>query len=70
MKNISVDNGLHRDNYPEFIRDCINKVGYDTIINAMNENIREIVHNKNVKYSQLSFIMAYLRLAKNDLIIG
>ena len=70
MKSISVDNGKTLDNYPEFICHCISKVGYDTIINAMDETIREIVHNKNVRYSELSFIMAYLRLAKHDLIIG
>ncbi len=70
MKNLSVDNGLHFGNEPEFLCDCIKRVGYDTIIFYMDDNIREQVHNKNVVYSQLSFIMGYLRLAKHDLIIG
>ena len=69
MKNLSVDNGLTSGNSPEHICSCIKYVGYDTIIYAMDDDIREIVHNKNVIYSQLSFILAYLRLSKYDLII-
>jgi len=70
MKNLSINNNLTKNNEPEFICDCIKKIGYDTIVNNMDDQTREIVHGKNKVYSQLSFIMAYLRIAKNDLIIG
>lgn len=70
MKMLSVDNGQIFDNGPEHIMDCIKKVGYNTIVERMNDDIREIVHDKNVNYSQVSFISAYLRKAKTNLIIG
>jgi hypothetical protein len=70
MKNFSIDNGLTKGNEPEFLTSRLAKTDWDVVVNAMDNNIREVVHNRNVKYSNLSFLCAYLRLSKEDLIIG
>jgi tRNA(Ile)-lysidine synthase TilS/MesJ len=78
MKLLSVDNGQIFDNSPEYIMDCIKKVGYNTIIERMDDDIREEVHNRmkplweteTIEFGLVTFIMAYLWKAKSNLIIG
>ena len=70
MKKLSVDNGQTFSNYPSFLAAGIEKVGWNTIVNAMGDDIREIVYNRDVNMTNVSFLTAYLKLCKNDLVIG
>lgn len=66
MKNISVNNG-HSFCAPE---DAITTVGFYTIVASMDDETRELVHNKLAPCSEIEFLEAYLELAPEDIVIG
>jgi hypothetical protein len=70
MKKFSIDNGVTMGNEPEFLASRLAEIDWDVVVNSMDDDTRELAHNRNVVYSNLSFLMAYLRLAKDDLVIG
>jgi hypothetical protein len=66
MKRISIDNGTTHTTPDEAIK----AVGMDTIVNYMDDDTREAVHNELAPCSEIEFLSRYLELAKDDLIIG
>ena len=66
MKLISIDNGITHTTPDEAIK----AVGMDTIVNYMDDDTREAVHNELAPCSEIEFLSRYLDLAKDDLIIG
>jgi len=66
MANISVDNG---NSYTTPAK-AIKAVGFDTIVNMMDDDTREDVHNKFAPCTDATFLREYLKRAKDDLIIG
>lgn len=70
MKRISLDNGL------SFMPACcaikiIKKYDlWDAIIEAMDNDTREDVHTEKAPCTEQCFLHAYLKKAKEDLILG
>lgn len=63
---ISVDNG-HTFVDPA---EAIAAVGFDTIVAAMDDSLREYVHNQYAPDTDLEFLTRYLEVSPDDLIIG
>ena len=66
MKQISVNNGLSFTS-PE---DAIEMVGMEVIVNMMDDDICETVHHDLAPCTDFEFLVRYLELAENDIIIG
>lgn len=66
MKRISVDNGYHFVDPAE----AIAAMDWDTIVNMMDDETREHVHDEIAPCTELEFLVKYLELADDDLIIG
>lgn len=63
---ISVDNG-HTFVDPA---EAIAAVGFDTIVNAMDDSLREYIHNQYMPDTDLEFLTRYLEISPTDLVIG
>jgi hypothetical protein len=66
MKHISIDNG---NSYTTPAK-AIKAVGFDTIVNMMDDDTREAVHNDCAPCTDAAFLREYLKRAKDNLIIG
>jgi len=66
MKQISIDNG-NSWTTPEA---AIATLGLDVIVNYMDDDTREAVHNEIAPCTEVEFLAAYLERATDDLIIG
>jgi hypothetical protein len=66
MKRISIDNG-NSWTTPEA---AIATLGLDVIVNYMDDDTREAVHNEIAPCTEVEFLAAYLERATDDLIIG
>lgn len=66
MKRISIDNG-HSYITPA---EALEEISLDTMVEYMDDNTREIVHNELAPCTDVAFLRRYLVLAPSDLIIG
>lgn len=66
MKRVSVNNG----NSYCTVQEAINSVDWDVIVNYMDDDTREQVHNELAPCTEEEFLARYLELAKEDLVIG
>ena len=66
MKHISIDNGVSYTT----IEDAITNCALDTIVQMMDDEIREQVANEIAPCTNEEFLTEYLRRANEDLIIG
>jgi len=66
MKKISIDNG-NSWTTPEA---AITTLGLDVIVNHMDDDTRETVHNELAPCTDVEFLKLYLEIANDDLIIG
>jgi hypothetical protein len=70
MKQLSIDNGNTRFNDSDHLLAAMQQVGIETIISYMDQDIYRGLYDKPRRQTPLSLIGAYLRKAKQDLIIG
>jgi len=66
MKKLSIDNG---NSYTTKFSKAIKKLGWDTIVNFMDDDIREKATNI-APCTDREFLIYYLKLANDNLIIG
>ena len=66
MARISIDNGAHFVS----VEEAIAGADWDTIVNFMDDDTRETVHDAFAPSSREDFLRRYLELAEDDLIIG
>jgi len=66
MKHISIDNG-NSWTTPEA---AIATLGLDVIVNYMDDDTRETVHNELAPCTEVEFLREYLKRSSVDLIIG
>lgn len=66
MKRISIDNGVH------FVepKEAVENVAWNSIVNMMDDETREKVHDEIAPCTELKFLTRYLELADDDLIVG
>lgn len=70
-RDISIDNGAHFSTVDNELMEQIEEHNlWDSIVEFMDENTREIVHNAFAPCSDRTFLETYLMLAPNDLVIG
>ena len=70
MKKISLDNGHSYMTAQEAMPEITSRNMWDTVINMMDDDTREKVHSELVPCTEVEFLMRYLELANDDLIIG
>ena len=66
MARISIDNGAHFVD----VEEAVAGADWDTIVNFMDDDTRETVHDELAPCSREDFLRRYLELAEDDLIIG
>ena len=66
MKQISIDNGNSFCTASE----ALEAVSLDTMVNCMDDDARETVHDELAPCTDLEFLTRYLELAPDNLIIG
>jgi hypothetical protein len=66
MKQISIDNG-HSYVTPA---EAIEAMSWDVIVNMMDDDTREAVHNEIAPCTEIEFLVRYLEIAPDDLVIG
>ena len=66
MKHISIDNG-NSWTTPE---EAIATLGFDVIVNYMDDDTREAVHAELAPCTEVEFLREYLKRSPADLIIG
>lgn len=68
-KHVSLDNGLTFLSADEAIDDIESRGLWDAVVNAMDDDVREYVHNEMAPCSNKEFLERYLVLAYDDLVI-
>ena len=68
MKSISLDNGRNYLTAAEAVKD--DRFNMDALAMLMDDEIRERVHSELAPCTDEAFLVRYLELADNDLIIG
>ena len=63
---ISIDNGNTFCEPEEALR----QVGMETLVEYMDDEIREAVHRELAPCSEVEFLMRYLELADENLVVG
>lgn len=70
-RKISIDNGAHFSEVDDELMEQIEERNlWDTIVEFMDNETRELVHAAFAPCSDRTFLKNYLLLANNDLIIG
>lgn len=70
-RKISIDNGAHFSEVDDELMEQIEENNlWDTIVEFMDNETRELVHMAFAPCSDRTFLKNYLLLANNDLIIG
>lgn len=72
MARISIDNGnsyIDHDEVAE-LREAIDYVGWDAIVNVMDDDARERCHIESDATDEALWLADYLRIADEDLVIG
>ena len=67
---ISLDNGHTYLTAGEAIPEILNRNLWDVVANAMDDDVRESVHNDVAPCSEVEFLAAYLERAAEDLVVG
>lgn len=67
---ISLDNGNTWLTAEEAISEIQERGLWDAIVEMMDDDIRERIHNRLAPCSEVEFLEAYLKEAKTPLIIG
>lgn len=70
MKDISLNNGRTYMTAEEAMPEILERGLWDSVVNAMDPEIREKAHALAAPCSELAFLEMYLELADEDLIIG
>ena len=66
MARISIDNGR---SFCE-VEEVLQAIEWDVVVNYMDDNIRERVHDELAPCTEEEFLNRYLELSDDDLIIG
>ena len=66
MAQISIDNGRSYVTASE----ALETISLDTMLNYMDDDTREAVHNEISPCTDAEFLTRYLELAPDDLVIG
>ena len=70
MAKISLDNGHTYMTATEAMPEITANNLWDAVVNVMDDDIREAVHNEIAPCTEVEFLAAYLERATDDLIIG
>jgi hypothetical protein len=70
MAQISINNGHSYMTAAEAMPEIAANNLWDAVVNVMDDDIREAVHNELVPCTDLEFLAAYLERAADDLIIA
>jgi hypothetical protein len=70
MAKISLDNGHIYMTAQEAMPEIAERGLWDAIVNLMDDDTREAVHNELAPCTEAEFLARYLELAPYDLIIG
>ena len=70
MAKISLDNGAHYMTAQEAMPAIAERGLWDTVTQAMDDDIREAVHAAVAPCTEAEFLAAYLERAADNLIIG
>lgn len=66
MAQISIDNGHSYVDASE----ALEAISLDTMLNYMDDDTREAVHNEIAPCTDIEFLTRYLEIAPDDLVIG
>lgn len=69
-KKISLNNGADFITAKEAISEIKEHNLWDVVVNFMDDDVRELIHQALAPCSELEFLGRYLELAPCDLIIG
>ena len=70
-RSVSLDNGAHYDSDVDYLMQEIEENHlWDALVNVMDDDTRELVHEAVAPCSDKEFLRAYLLLAPSDLVIG
>jgi hypothetical protein len=72
MARISIDNGNSYIDHNEVaeLREAIDYVGWDVIVEVMDDDVRERCHMESDATDEPEWLADYLRMADEDLVIG
>lgn len=70
MKYISLDNGRTYLTAEEAMPEIIERNLWDFIVNMMDDEIRESVHDDFAPCTEAEFLGEYLKRANDDLVVG
>lgn len=70
MKEISIDNGASYMSAEDAIAKIMECDLWDNVVQAMDDEVREIVHAEIAPCTELEFLSRYLEIAADNLIIG
>jgi hypothetical protein len=70
MKQISLNNGHSYMTAQEAMPEITRRNMWDVVVNMMDDDTREAVHADVAPCTELEFLVRYLELATDDLIIG
>jgi hypothetical protein len=70
MAKISLDNGHTYMTAQEAMPEIAERGLWDAIVNLMDDDTREAVHNEIAPCTELEFLVRYLEIAPDDLVIG
>lgn len=68
MAEISINNGLTFCSASEVIAEIMVNGLWDNVVERMDDELRERVHDELAPCSELEFLARYLELAENDFI--
>ena len=69
-KEISLDNGIHFTDARDAIQEILNRNRWDAVVNMMDDDTREAVTAELAPCTEETFLIRYLELAPENLIIG
>lgn len=70
MKHISLNNGCSYMDVDEAMTEIVANDLWETVVNLMDDGIREAVADDMAPCSEKAFLREYLKRANKDLIVG
>lgn len=70
MKQISLNNGHSYITAAEAMPEIASRNLWDAVVSMMDDDTRETVHNEIAPCTELEFLVRYLELAADDIVIG
>lgn len=70
MKQISLDNGRSYIDVSEAMTEIMDRNLWETVVNLMDDAVREAVADDMAPCSEEAFLREYLKRANDDLIVG